>query len=72
MRNINLLLASGDMPGVDVCLLEVGEDQLAWSSIVTVWTQQHIWELELGGHLEEVLGLMVLGAVNYDHCVLSP
>ena len=69
---INLLLASGNMPWVDVCLLKVGKDQFTGSSIITVRTQQHIRELELGGHLHEVFGLMVLGAVNYDHRVLSP
>ena len=60
------------MPRVDVCLLEVGEHELARGNIVAVRTQEHVREPQLLSHPEELLRLVILGAVYDDDCVLSP
>ena len=60
------------MPRIDVHLLEVGKDQLTWSCVVAVRTQQHVGQPELGRHLQEVLGLVILGSVDDDDGVLPP
>ena len=60
------------MPRIHVCLLEVSEDELAGGSIVAVRTQKHVREPQLLCHPQEVLRLVVLGAVHDDDCVLPP
>ena len=44
---MKLPLAGGHMPGVDVGLLEVGEDELTWGSIVAVRSKEHVGKPEL-------------------------
>jgi hypothetical protein len=69
---MNLPLAGGHMPGIDVGLLEVGEDELTWGSIVAVGPEEHVGQPELGCDREEVLRLMVLGAIDDDDGVPPP
>ena len=43
------------MPGVDICFLEVREEELAGSDIIAVRPEDHVWQLQLGSDREEVL-----------------
>jgi hypothetical protein len=67
-----LLLAGGYMPGIDVGLLKVGENELAGGGVIAVGAKQHVGELELRCHREKFLRLVILGTVNNDDGVLSP
>ena len=67
-----LLLAGGYVPGIYICLFEMSEYELAWGSIIAVGPQEHVGKLELPCYLQELLTLVVLGAVHDDHRVLAP
>ena len=49
-----ILLSCWNMPGVDVDLLEVGEEELAWGGVVAVGPKDHVWKFEFRGDREEV------------------
>ena len=44
---MNLPLTGWHMPGINVSLLKVGEDELTWGSIVAVGSKEHVWKPEL-------------------------
>ena len=44
---MNLPLAGWHMPGIDVSLLKVVEDELTWGSIVAVRSEEHVGKPEL-------------------------
>ena len=52
---MDLPLSGWHMPRIDISLLEVGEDELTWGSIVAVGPEEHVGEPELGGNGQEVL-----------------
>lgn len=54
-RRRKVLSTYGKTPGIDICLLEMCEEQLAWRNIIAMGTQDHIWQLQSFGDLEKFL-----------------
>jgi hypothetical protein len=69
---MNLPLAGWHMSRIHVSLLEVGKDELTWSSIVAMGSEEHVGQPELGRDWQKVFRLMVLGAIHNDDCVPPP
>ena len=57
---------------VHICPFKCSEHKLTGGCIIGVWPQKHVRKLKFGGHVQEVLGLVVLGPVHDNHSVLPP
>jgi hypothetical protein len=65
-------LTQRNMSRVNVCFLECGEKELAWSSIIRIRAHHHYWDSKSLKHLQSSFSPMVSCAVPLDQCALPP
>ena len=69
---IYLRFARRQLPGVDVCSLESGKEELDGDARVAMWPREHDWQLLLLVEEHYISRLVIGSPVQQYHRIMSP